>query len=31
VTAVVANLADPEDRGLKKAVGRVRRALRAGA
>jgi hypothetical protein len=29
VTAVVANLADPEDRGRKKALARVRRALRA--
>jgi GTPase SAR1 family protein len=30
VTAVVANLADPEDRGRKKALARVRRALPAG-
>ncbi len=30
VTAVVANLADPEDRGQKKAVARARRALPAG-
>lgn len=29
VTAVVANLADPRDPGTKKAVARVRRALRA--
>ena len=28
VTAVVANLADPRDAGTKKAVARVRRALR---
>ena len=27
VTAVVANLTDPEDRGRRKAVARVRRAL----
>ncbi len=29
VTAVVANLVDPEDRGRKKALARARRALRA--
>ncbi len=30
VTAVIASLADPDDRGRKKAVERVRRALRTG-
>jgi sugar phosphate isomerase/epimerase len=29
VTAVVANLADPKDRGTRKALARVRRAARA--
>ncbi len=30
ITAVAANLMDPRDLGLKKAIARVRRALRAG-
>jgi sugar phosphate isomerase/epimerase len=31
VTAVVANLADPSDRGRRKALGRVRRAATAAS
>ena len=31
ITAVVANLADPDDPGRKKALARVRRALRSSS
>jgi hypothetical protein len=31
ITAVAANLSDPRDAGLRKAIARVRRALQAGA